>query len=304
MNIPRVSLSQFSHLGVQQALDRLRASVAAAGLQTSVVWAPGQAPGGSRVQTWEQVMAAVASSQTPLTIWIDRVAGDPPLTVPPGVYEMKNATIIGRQLDALDEKIIILADGAVLRNLRQLSGSVGLLGNPTAAPCLEWDPISPFEPPVLLLSEGAVFSNAGTHAMVDVTAGFVLVNVNRGGYIAPPVPAAPGIALADGSMLILFVLNGVQQLDDTFLGGTAASVLLLASDGTLPLPLPALPMFAGLTLNAGGSAAGGGGPTALRPLGIIPGTELSVGTTFYDTTIVKPVWWDGTQWVDVNGVPS
>jgi hypothetical protein len=42
------------------------------------------------------------------------------------------------------------------------------------------------------------------------------------------------------------------------------------------------------------------GSTAQRPPStIVPG--LSVGQSYFDTTLGKPVWWDGTHWVDATG---
>ena len=30
-------------------------------------------------------------------------------------------------------------------------------------------------------------------------------------------------------------------------------------------------------------------------------TSSDVGYTFFDTTVGKPIWWDGTNWVDATG---
>ena len=38
-----------------------------------------------------------------------------------------------------------------------------------------------------------------------------------------------------------------------------------------------------------------GGPTSKRPTG------QDNYTMFFDTTLNKPIWWDGTQWVDATG---
>ena len=32
-----------------------------------------------------------------------------------------------------------------------------------------------------------------------------------------------------------------------------------------------------------------------------PTTKLFVGRTFFDTTLGKPIWYDGTNWVDATG---
>lgn len=33
-----------------------------------------------------------------------------------------------------------------------------------------------------------------------------------------------------------------------------------------------------------------------------PTINLLVGQTYFDTTLGKPVWWQGSQWVDATGV--
>jgi len=38
------------------------------------------------------------------------------------------------------------------------------------------------------------------------------------------------------------------------------------------------------------------GTTALRP-----STSLQVGQFYFDTTINRPIWWDGTNWINAAG---
>lgn len=35
-----------------------------------------------------------------------------------------------------------------------------------------------------------------------------------------------------------------------------------------------------------------------------PASQLTVGQTYFDTTLGFPVWWDGVQWVDATGTPA
>lgn len=44
------------------------------------------------------------------------------------------------------------------------------------------------------------------------------------------------------------------------------------------------------------SAVGNNGVTAKRPT-----TGLYVGYPFYDTTLQKPIWWNGSTWKDATG---
>lgn len=32
-----------------------------------------------------------------------------------------------------------------------------------------------------------------------------------------------------------------------------------------------------------------------------PTIQLTVGQIYFDTTLAKPVWWNGTAWVDASG---
>jgi hypothetical protein len=46
-------------------------------------------------------------------------------------------------------------------------------------------------------------------------------------------------------------------------------------------------------------AAQQSGTTALRPTkGLYP------GRTYFDTTLVIPIWYDGAQWIDATGAPA
>lgn len=40
------------------------------------------------------------------------------------------------------------------------------------------------------------------------------------------------------------------------------------------------------------------GPTGSRP------GNITAGTSWFDTTLGYPVWWDGAAWVDADGNPA
>jgi hypothetical protein len=40
------------------------------------------------------------------------------------------------------------------------------------------------------------------------------------------------------------------------------------------------------------------GATATRPT-----IQLTVGQTYFDVTLGKPIWWKGAEWVDGTGAP-
>ena len=51
-------------------------------------------------------------------------------------------------------------------------------------------------------------------------------------------------------------------------------------------------------LNAVARRTLGQGSTAERP------RNPDLGTTFYDTTLRKPIWWDGATWRDASGATA
>ncbi len=52
---------------------------------------------------------------------------------------------------------------------------------------------------------------------------------------------------------------------------------------------------AGLQTVAASTPKASSGPTAARPTGV------PTGQTFFDTTLGKPIWWNGKHWVDATG---
>lgn len=44
------------------------------------------------------------------------------------------------------------------------------------------------------------------------------------------------------------------------------------------------------------------GTTAQRPTTDILGKALIIGTQYFDSTLNKPIWWDGSKWVDATGI--
>ena len=48
------------------------------------------------------------------------------------------------------------------------------------------------------------------------------------------------------------------------------------------------------------SAIPASGPTSSRPLSTVQ-TPLGIGQPFFDTTIGRPIWWNGTKWIKADG---
>jgi hypothetical protein len=42
------------------------------------------------------------------------------------------------------------------------------------------------------------------------------------------------------------------------------------------------------------------GPTTNRPVENIQ-APISIGQTYFDTTLGIPIWWDGTDWINASG---
>lgn len=44
----------------------------------------------------------------------------------------------------------------------------------------------------------------------------------------------------------------------------------------------------------------GSGTTAQRPTG----TALQTGDVYFDTTVARPIWWNGSIWIFSDGTPA
>jgi hypothetical protein len=253
--------------------------------------APASVP--SVARSWDDVMRYLNAGAPPLTIF---VAAD--VVIPAGVYEMRNATLVGLFSQAL---VVTAEDGAVLRNLHGVTDNL-TLRSISSAPMLEFD-FSPSQPSAFVMSTGGKLRNDGTAPQINVPDGFGFVLVlGIAGQLTNPTPGVGTLLLGNGSTAIVVAAdlpNALSTFGDVAQGPATATLAYIGFGGPYPTPAG----FAGSVQNIAGSLVGGSGPTAQRPPSGLGG-PVEMGTSYFDSTIAKPVWWDGAQWVDATGAPA
>lgn len=269
------------------------AKAAAGGGGNAILWAP---DGSGDATTWADVMRFIDKTPSPVTVYTRPGTKE----IPAGTYELNHAAI-QQDTPVADYGTINVLDGALLRNLGSL-GNSQRVESVSSAPCLEFDLPSGGAPRILFLTPfGGGLQVAGASPMIVVPAGelFVIACLNGGG-LNTSSPGVSPIQLGTGSGLLVVTQGFPPNFGGDFVRGDATTLLGYGHFG-IGGPYPAPGSFAGTVLNAPLLTMGGSGPTATRPTGLFG--PLSLGTTYFDTDLVppRPIWWDGTQWVDATG---
>jgi hypothetical protein len=275
-----------------EALNARLSATAAAASPRTIAWDP---LGGGDATTWAEVMGFVNASPAPIQIYVKNDG-----TVPAGTYEMKGAIMYG----VFDRPVVVtVSDGAVLRNLHEISDNLALR-SVSSAPIIEFIP-SPTAPTVFLMLFGSRIVNDGTSQIVHVPTGSTLiVAMFVAGGLTNPTPGIGTFLIDAGGFAVLLSqgANGSLSSFGDIAQGPAATTLAYAGfDGPYPTPVG----FAGTITNLAADLNGGSGPTAFRPTSSLGG-PLALGVNYFDTGIVpaRPVWWDGAIWVDAAGAPA
>jgi hypothetical protein len=266
------------------------------GAASAILWAPG---GGGDATTFAEVMAFVAASDVPLNIYVNGNA-----TIPAGVYEMGGASLIATP--TIGGFTITMADGAQLRNLGAVTGQMLLRATSTALTPLVFDAAPPGFPNIFILNFNGVVENVGTVPMIEVAAGgFFILGIEFHGTVLPGTAALVNLNGGPGTVALVGAF-GYTELANNWLTGPAGAVLVYQNvTGGIPSPLPTNAGFAGSTFQNSLFGASCTGP-ATRPFNPLGGS-LPVGSMVFDQSLGatgKPIWWDGTQWVDATGVPA
>jgi hypothetical protein len=132
--------------------------------------------------------------------------------------------------------------------------------------------------------------------------GFVLVSFDNGNIDSGTTPLVEIAANATAIFEVIGAFNTGGTVPSNLFSGPASAQLWLFHDGTLIFPFTTQTAFLGTVQNIPLGCSPSGGPMALRPTGL--GT-LSVGVSYFDQGLAppRPIWWDGTQWVDATGTP-
>lgn len=254
--------------------------------------------GGGDVSTWEQVQSIVNANAEPTSVVLGG-ARFGPYVIPPSTTNMRRGGFLSR--DPGDVPTIEMQDGASLFDLAELSG-VNLRCRPTLAPALVFPTTVQ---PIFYFDFRTVLENLGTTPMIEwaTTGGAPLtLFFSRQSGAFSPSSTAPIVGLHPGALCVLvFDFCGISsQIPTASITGDATNAVLVIHDGTMPT-WPILPGFLGLTANVPAGVVGGAGPTANRPLPFIG--PLKAGLTYFDTTLGKPIFWNGAAWTDALGVP-
>jgi len=247
---------------------------------SSILWAT---DGSGDAATWDEVTAAVDDSDTPITVWL--VEGGV-YQIPSGVYDVRGMSIEAPR-NANLRASLTLTDGAHVKNLGSLNGAVQCFGN-SSADCLSFDGNFGF----LRVTDLASIENQTTTPMIVVTPG------NTIAIHLVLLAALRGIVVNATGGIFGIVVNEGAEFDDGFATGAPGAAFAYIHDGSILFPTS--PGF-GTIVNIPFGQDGGYGPTTFRPQGLFQ--PVKTGCAYWDTTLGKMIWYNGTIWVDAAGVP-
>lgn len=319
---------------VAQAQAALASQLSAAGQQELVMLALGATRnilGGAAVHwrpdgtgdatTWYDVMAVVNAHSGPVTIYCSQPTTyviEPGPTEPAVVWDMKGAYLVGKN-GPHDSMPVQIRRNATLHNLASVGGGARLqhskqTGDP---PALTFSPLAPGVAPVFVVRDGAELkslSNATDMMFVTPPGEFYLVFKDLG--TAKADGPYPVVAAGPGSQLKVVALTGGLSIDTVqpanWIGSDPAAFVGWVHDGSMAFPANFWtgyhPNNAGTNFNMPLGQCGGMGPTAFRPVDQAAAPNPSVGCMYLDTDLAagagKPVWWNGSGWVDATGTPA
>jgi hypothetical protein len=213
------------------------------------------------------------------------MAGDA-YEVPSGLYDVRGM-IIEAPRNANLRPSLALTDGANVKNLGALNGAVQCFGQSSAA-CLSFEGNFGF----LRVTDIASLENQTATPMIEVTAGnTVAIHLHL-------LAALRGnVVNATGGILGIIVTDGAE-LDDGCATGAPGATLGYIHDGSISFPTTA---GFGTLANLPFGQDGGYGPTSFRPQGLFQ--PVKTGCAYFDTTINKMIWFNGTLWIDAAGAP-
>ena len=274
----------------------------------SILWSPA---GRGDVTTFYQALAIVQASKAPTRIYVDQHAGDPPLTVPAGVYEMHGSAFCCYAKGDPSLNLITCERKTKFRNLF-LDGPLIVQGNNLRlfvsddGPLLENDSTNPgSSPEIYFANNGGIFQNNGTGGLVDVgLGGFVFLGALSGGGFQNGAFAGSFVKLHAGQACGLASLGPPPSFDThTVTSDIGAGIVGLLHDGNIPVPIDAalFPLFTGALKNQPFGQLGGSGASAYRPDGMLG--AIPIGCMYVDFTSMLPIWWDPSgagQWRDAT----
>lgn len=277
----------------------------------SIAWSP---YGNGSAVTWKDVKTLLANSKAPLEISFVDV--DPTNGVEYVVDEVTDLhnSIFQAPVGGANQIVLRILDGAQLRNggIKELvdglfNGGMTVQFERTSGPAsLAWDSAtgsSHFS--AFGWGAGCSLVNTGSLPAIDVPDAspdslFALLPANTAHILSG---TAPIVSLGTGSfMFIATHNNGLAETNSSWLRADATNLVgVLSTNFNFGQIATWTSASAATYINNPYDLGGGGGPTSLRPFGGIG--PLGHGTQYFDTDLTppRPIYWDGTQFVDATG---
>lgn len=210
-----------------------------------LVLKPGGVASGNVVTTWAEVMAFVGVNEAALISLDASASGFAPFTPPPGVYNMRGATL-GGVSPATGQATINVSDGVDFQNLSGITSGLVLNSLHTLTPALTWT-VVPGQPNVFMVGLGANILNGGAVPAIEVLAGNIFVlSSTPGAQIGAGPFATPLVNVAATGVVLLVSLWGTLQAN--WLSGAVGSTLVYQILTSNLSPVPAVPLFLGAVL--------------------------------------------------------
>lgn len=200
---------------------------------------------------------------------------------------------------------VTFEDGAELLNVASFK-TIRAVGAPTIRPFLR----STISGHVMTFREGGGINleTGSTQSAIKIEADFAQVSLFEGANLDNAnAPTQPMIELEASLTFHIFAyvnLIGSGPLPDTiYQGGNVGTTMFVYQDPsniTGFVNQPAL--LATPTIQKyfyAGQMTAESGATGARPT-----FAVTTGQMFFDSTLGKPVWWDGAAWVDATGTPA
>lgn len=321
----------FTHedLRFSQYFRRLRHYIrhvsTSAALNEGIVWRAGSPSQGNQLQTWAEVYTLIQASDGDIVVFVDNSIA--PCIVPVGTYDLMGHVTFSPHISTADNIPTInveLADGAVFKNIKGLDGNVGVIGNSTSGPALVFDI---YNPQGFGNINGGVFINNGTVPMIEVDGVFLAMGAYSNAGIVEGTSSAPFVNVINSGAFV-FSTHTRGRIDPpgaylNWISGDASSVLIYQYDNSF-IPNATHPLFAGTVIQQLTSEAislkyddslinpqlgADRVQTAIDQLKPRSGNTASrpstpyVGQYYLDTDLapVRPIWWDGSNWIDATG---
>jgi len=273
---------------------------------SSIKFQPGGLPSLGVVTTWADLIAVIDQSNVPLNIYFDSVSySNGKYSIPAGTYNMKNSSIIGVNFGYPYNELDI-SNGVILQNIKEFRDNIKIdFQNNTVGV----SQISNEQYGVVIFDNVRVTCSGTTNGILIPTTqlGFLIEFRNQAIFQQYASNTVKLIKVGAGAFATLRFLSSP--------GGTAwFQYIIEAADNTAMISFAhvgpiAAPTPGSWIISNGFTAANtliedpqGMAMTTANRNSIGSNISKSAGNWYYDTTVNKPVYWNGSAWVDSQNV--